>query len=119
MPNVKRASMREGPLAALFRKTAEDTGAKPEEEQPALSAPKPPRQPKQPRRQEAPAQEHRLADEAQADEASARTVPSPQERLRHAFAADIPQNVLEPPPASRPPPAADDPRCLRALRAGQ
>ena len=27
MPNAKRASMREGPLAALFRKTAEDTGA--------------------------------------------------------------------------------------------
>ena len=25
MPNAKRASMREGPLAALFRKTAEDT----------------------------------------------------------------------------------------------
>ena len=28
MPTGKRASMREGPLAALFRKTAEDTGAK-------------------------------------------------------------------------------------------
>ena len=27
MPNAKRASMREGPLTALFRKTAEDTGA--------------------------------------------------------------------------------------------
>ena len=26
MPNAKRASMREGPLAALFRKTAEQTG---------------------------------------------------------------------------------------------
>ena len=27
MPTGKRASMREGPLAALFRKTAEETGA--------------------------------------------------------------------------------------------
>ena len=26
MPNAKRASMREGPLAALFRKTTEETG---------------------------------------------------------------------------------------------
>ena len=31
MPNGKRASMREGPLAALFRKTAEDTKS-PEEQ---------------------------------------------------------------------------------------
>ena len=31
MPTAKRASMREGPLAALFRKTADDTGpAEPE-----------------------------------------------------------------------------------------
>ena len=29
MPTGKRASMREGPLAALFRKTAEDTGGEP------------------------------------------------------------------------------------------
>ena len=28
MPTGKRASMREGPLAALFRKTAEDTSAR-------------------------------------------------------------------------------------------
>ena len=27
MPTGKRASMREGPLAALFRKTAEETGS--------------------------------------------------------------------------------------------
>ena len=33
MPTGKRASMREGPLAALFRKTAEDTG------QPGAEAP--------------------------------------------------------------------------------
>ena len=28
MPSAKRASMREGPLAALFRKTAEDADAR-------------------------------------------------------------------------------------------
>ena len=33
MPTGKRASMREGPLAALFRKTAEETG--PQGKQPA------------------------------------------------------------------------------------
>ena len=39
MPTGKRASMREGPLAALFRKTAEDAG--PEGEKPAAApAPK-------------------------------------------------------------------------------
>jgi len=32
MPTAKRASMREGPLSALFRKTAEDAGATPAEE---------------------------------------------------------------------------------------
>ena len=39
MPTGKRASMREGPLADLFRKTTEDTGpapeAKPQPEPPA------------------------------------------------------------------------------------
>ena len=39
MPTAKRASMREGPLSALFRKTAEDT-APAEEPQPA-AAPEP------------------------------------------------------------------------------
>ena len=34
MPTGKRASMREGPLAALFRKTAEDTGSKAPEKSP-------------------------------------------------------------------------------------
>ena len=44
MPNGKRASMREGPLAALFRKTAEDTKS-PAEQAPAQS----PRRPSSPR----------------------------------------------------------------------
>ena len=38
MPNAKRASMREGPLAQLFRKTAEDTA---HEAKPPVTAPEP------------------------------------------------------------------------------
>ena len=63
MGSGKRASMREGPLAALFRKTETDGLG----ETPAPRAPE----------------------------------PSPQERLRHAFSADIPANVLEVPEAPR------------------
>ncbi len=72
MPTGKRASMREGPLAALFRKTAEDREGEGERKRPPT-----PEQPKQ--------------------EVSAAPVPSPKERLRHAFSADIPENVLERP----------------------
>jgi cell division protein FtsZ len=75
-----RASMREGPLAALFRKTDEGEPA-------AVPSPATPA--------------------AESSEEEAR-IPSPQERLRHAFSADIPENVMEPPssPAPAPPPAA-------------
>jgi cell division protein FtsZ len=76
MPNPKRASMREGPLAALFRKTAEDTSEPPAQD-PAQPAPSP--EPPAPE----PGAEHRL---------------SPQERLRHVFSAEIPaipENLLE------------------------
>jgi cell division protein FtsZ len=85
MPTGKRASMREGPLAALFRKTAEDTPGEerkqqePEPQQPKAreSEPEPPAEPE-------------------------RRIPSPQERLRHAFSADIPENVMERPAPHKP-----------------
>src|SRR5688572_26386260 len=67
MGSGKRASMREGPLAALFRRTEE---AQPPE------APEPPPAP--------------------APDAPPRT-PSPQERLRHAFSSDLPDNIMAPP----------------------
>jgi cell division protein FtsZ len=67
--------MREGPLAALFRKT-ETEGL---EEAPVREAPQP------------------------AAEAEPRKVPSPQERLRHAFSSDLPENLMAP-PAHEPPP---------------
>jgi cell division protein FtsZ len=76
MGSGKRASMREGPLAALFTKTEE-----PEPEPtPRASGGAPER------------------------------LPSPQERLRHAFSSDLPENIMSPPaqePAPYQPPALE------------
>jgi cell division protein FtsZ len=69
----KRASMREGPLAALFRKT-ETEGL---EDSPEGAV------------REAPA---RAAADAESPK-----IPSPQERLRHAFSSDLPDNLMAPP----------------------
>jgi cell division protein FtsZ len=85
MGSGKRASMREGPLAALFRKTETD----------GLQDPPP----AAPRPVDAPPVER----EARTDEAP-RRVPTPQERLRHAFSSDLPENIMTP-PAPEPPPA--------------
>ena len=97
MGSGKRASMREGPLAALFRKTETD-GLEP----PAASeaATRPPRE-----ADPAPAP---VADSTPppASEPS-RRVPTPQERLRHAFSSDLPENIMSPPGREpEPPPAA-------------
>jgi cell division protein FtsZ len=91
MPTGKRASMREGPLAALFRKTAEDTG------QPGAGAEAPAGEPRgEPREQPAaPPAPEPTAQSAPVE--AERRIPTPQERLRHAFSADIPENVLAPP----------------------
>jgi cell division protein FtsZ len=85
MASGKRASMREGPLAALFRKT-ETEGLPPAAEDPPAAPPRaaapadePP--PVAPRREEPPA----------------RRAPTPQERLRQAFSSDIPDNMMAPP----------------------
>jgi cell division protein FtsZ len=102
MPTGKRASMREGPLADLFRKTAEDASATepvPEPRPRSEPVPEPPR--RRPRLEE-PEEE--------------RQTPTPQERLRHAFSADIPQNVLDP-PAERVPPRTVSPEPPRDVYA--
>ncbi len=104
MPTGKRASMREGPLAALFRKTAEDStvgGA--EEEKGGQAPPRPEAQPeaKRPPRPQAelpprPESELRPPSAPLPPEVEEPIqVPSPQERLRHAFSADIPENLME------------------------
>jgi cell division protein FtsZ len=82
MASGKRASMREGPLAALFRKTEPDEAQEQEARAPA-APPEPPQAvaPPEPPRREPP--EPR--------------VPTPQERLRHAFSSDLPENMMAPP----------------------
>jgi cell division protein FtsZ len=88
--------MREGPLAALFRKTAEDTsGRAPEgsEGQSALPAPDSGMQRELPPASAAAPPEPEPAREPEPEP----HVPSPQERLRHVFSADIPENVLDRP----------------------
>ena len=59
-----------------------------------------------------------LRSALRAGAASPRTCPRPQERLRHAFSSDIPENMMEPAPARRccdddPPPDADRARRRR------
>ncbi len=110
MPTGKRASMREGPLAALFRKTAEDTG-QPSSQVPAQTPiEQPAAAPETPTASQPAAPE---ASEAQAPppppppEEPERRIPSPQERLRHAFSADIPENVMAAPKEPALPPEPD------------
>jgi cell division protein FtsZ len=81
MGSGKRASMREGPLANLFRRT-ETEGLEPREPAPAAAEPRLPE----------------------------RATPTPQERLRHAFSAEIPGDMLAPPdePVVPPPPATTE-----------
>jgi cell division protein FtsZ len=74
----KRASMREGPLAALFRKTEEEPERESERPHPALSA--------------------SASADAVKDASEERVpVPTPRERLRSAFSSEIPENVMERP----------------------
>ncbi len=92
MAGGKRASMREGPLAALFRRT--DGGETPPEGEKREEAAQRPKD-----RREQPQAEQQLdyqQDRYQQDEEEPR-VPSPKERLSAAFAQDIPHDVLERP----------------------
>ncbi len=117
MASGKRASMREGPLADLFRRTegaaraadevreqaadqAEDTSRGADERQvPAPSTPAargrraPEPLPAHPRDTGYP--HPALGTPEEAPPADEPRIPTPQERLRHAFSADIPENILE------------------------
>ncbi|MEO6497091.1 MAG: cell division protein FtsZ, partial [Solirubrobacteraceae bacterium] len=92
----KRASMREGPLAALFRKT--DEGEAPAEE--AVAPPV-----KKPRKRAASAPAP-VSEERHVPHPSLAVppvedprLPSPQERLRHAFSSGLPENLMARPDA--------------------
>lgn len=82
MGSGKRASMREGPLANLFRKT-ETEGLEPQRpiaEEPRVSEP------------------HQEEQQPQVPErATPVQPPTPQERLRHAFSTDVPGDMMAPP----------------------
>jgi cell division protein FtsZ len=99
MASGKRASMREGPLAALFRRTEDDASADATTEA-AAEAAAAAEQAAAPQAAapEAPSAPHPslLAPTAPAEEPEI-APPSPQERLRAAFSSDIPENMLEPP----------------------
>jgi cell division protein FtsZ len=108
MASGKRASMREGPLAALFRKTEEEglqEGAKSSEQPKAAKAAKAkpetraaePRA-EQPRREPAP---ETPAARERATTSRYDGVPTPEERLRSVFSADIPENIMDRAPARR------------------
>jgi hypothetical protein len=99
MDRGKRASMREGPLSALFRSTEElDL---PAEEPRSEAAPVEP-----PRVDPAPVERPRPAPRVV--EEPPREVRSYEQRLRHVFSNDIPDNMLEREP--RPMYGRDEPR---------
>ncbi len=128
MATGKRASMREGPLADLFRKTSRDEPDEPAKTEPVAEppAPAPPPEPvaAEPVAAEPVAAEPVAAEPAEAAEPRRRSLPHPsldadlpqpapeperaarsaQERLSRAFSADIPEDVLAPatPSASEP-----------------
>jgi cell division protein FtsZ len=101
--------MREGPLAALFRKTEElekessaERSSTPEASAdaataPATSAPS--------ARADVP---HPALSTPPPQEPETSQVPSPQERLRHVFSSEIPENVMDAPGASVSAPVTDE-----------
>jgi cell division protein FtsZ len=103
--------MREGPLAALFRKTEdeglEDGKASPEQqrraerEQPARDAstvePRAEQAPREPGPETSAARDGAGAPSASRYDG----VPTPEERLRSVFSADIPENILDRAPITR------------------
>ena len=129
MANPKRASMREGPLAALFRKTedlekdpnaaqrpAPDAATPAGASEPVAEASAPPAPPaRRAPREPAPAQAEHPRDSgvphpslrpSREEEQGAR-IPSPQERLRHAFSSEIPENLMDRPGTSVPAPSSE------------
>ena len=115
MPTGKRASMREGPLAALFRKTAEDVDDAPRCRRAARRAASP-RRPSRPPAERAPDRAARRRRSPRSSDEP--RIPLPQERLRHAFSADIPDERARAPGGSEP--AASDRRArARRLRASR
>jgi cell division protein FtsZ len=96
MERGKRASMREGPLAALFRKTEDEGLEEPLREEEPLSKEEEPTSDQRPATSDAPQQ---TPAARQVEPAPVRT---PEERLRTVFSSDIPDNMLERPEPVQP-----------------
>jgi len=99
MDNARRASMREGPLAALFRKTEEADGATPGAPTPRAQSTAQQELEREPGVPLTDPRESGLPHPALGASAPALPteevrVPSPQERLRHAFSSELPENAL-------------------------
>ena len=117
MPAPRRASMREGPLAALFRKTEELEGPQGEREQPTSGQSAPPGElgageragelgagePRASQRREDALPHPALGAPTLSAEREEPRIPSPQERLRHAFSSEIPESLLDRPAVEEPP----------------
>jgi cell division protein FtsZ len=106
MAQSKRASMREGPLAALFSKTEEEQAKEPEQptatESVEESSTEEPAQPIAEDRAATKAGEGQPAEKPRAarrerveEEDDTPQVPTPRERLRNVFSAEIPANMME------------------------
>jgi cell division protein FtsZ len=112
MANAKRASMREGPLAALFRKTEEgeaasDSSGELQSHEPnaastvgeSIGATPASRVEAAIHPRESGLPHPALSASTVAQPREEAYVPSPQERLRHAFSSEIPENIMERPAA--------------------
>src|SRR3954454_23971097 len=119
MASGKRASMREGPLAALFRKTEEE--GLHGEGVPQSEAPRQPSEPREPQARREPeprsefrppadepeirpappsARKHAPTQEEVEERRERRAARSPEQRLREVFSTDIPENIMELSPSS-------------------
>jgi cell division protein FtsZ len=101
MASGRRASMREGPLAALFRRTEDDAtsaDATTEAAAEAAAAAERAAAPAAPEASETSSAPHpSLRSPSAPVEEPEIAPPTPQERLRAAFSSDIPENMLEAP----------------------
>ncbi len=97
MAGNKRASMREGPLAALFRKTEQENRAARAPAEPREAAQAPEAAAEGPEKPRSPDPQPRAAGAADRPpvEAEPPSVPTPQERLRAAFSLELPEDMLE------------------------
>jgi cell division protein FtsZ len=110
MPTGKRASMREGPLAALFRKTAEEAAEMPGSAPPRAGEPQ--REREQPEEERPSGPPPPAGGPAPAPAGGQAQPPSPQQRLRQVFSPEIPERPAAQPPAApmpAPPVGLDSP----------